>query len=46
MKPKAKKEDIRAVVDWFALHAVIAISLLLNYSYRVSFASIVKTLAH
>jgi hypothetical protein len=37
-KPKAKKEDLRAVADWFALHLVIFMSLTLNYVYRVAFA--------
>jgi len=40
-KPKAKKEDLRAVADWFALHFVIFLSLTLNYIYRVAFAQLV-----
>lgn len=40
-KPKAKKEDVRAAADWFCLHFVILNSLVLNYTYRVAFATFV-----
>lgn len=43
---KRRKEDTRAVVDWFCLHFVIMTSFVLNYLYRVALASLVETVAH
>ena len=43
---KSKKSDIHAVADWFCLHFVMMMSIMLNYSYRVSVEAVVESAAH